>query len=139
MMPLTLTFTEGVIPKVREATTMAQLSELFLKLHGLAGNKVLTPNVVGHIEVIAKDRSFSGLTPTPVVFIEWKVPAFAFTNREVQLAYVEQATEIVYQASGGKHPKDHIWVNVVHAVDGVWGINGKAMTNAELGDAISKG
>jgi hypothetical protein len=138
-MPLTLTFTEGVIPKEREATTMAQLSELFLKLHGLTGNKALTPNVVGHIEVLAKDRSFSGLKPTNVAFIEWKVPAFAFTNREVQLVYVEQATDIVHQASGGSHPKDHIWVNVIHAVDGAWGINGKAMTNKELGDAISKG
>ena len=138
-MPLTLTLTEGIIPKEHEAATMAQLSELFLKLHGLSGNKTLTPNVVGHIEVLEKDRSFSGLKPTPVAFIEWKVPSFAFTDRAVQLAYAAQATEIVHAASGGTHPKDHIWFNVVHAVDGAWGIAGKAMTNAELIEAVSKG
>jgi hypothetical protein len=30
-------------------------------------------------------------------------------------------------------------VNAVHAVNGGWNLDGKAMTNEELGDAISKG
>lgn len=63
----------------------------------------------------------------------------AFTSREVQLGYIEEATNIVHEMSGGKQPKEHIWVNVVHAVDGAWGIAGKAMTNTQLGDAVSKG
>jgi len=41
--------------------------------------------------------------------------------------------------SGGRQPKEHIWVNVVHAVDGAWGIGGIAMTNAELGEAVAQG
>jgi hypothetical protein len=30
-------------------------------------------------------------------------------------------------------------VNVLHAADGAWGIAGKALTNRELGEAISQG
>ncbi|APV50961.1 4-oxalocrotonate tautomerase [Betaproteobacteria bacterium GR16-43] len=138
-MPLTLIVTEGVIPKDREADTMARLSETMLKLHGLTGNKAMTPNVIGSIQVVPKGSTFAGLKPTAVAIVEWKVPAFAFTDREIQKAYVAEATEIVHEASGRRHSKDFIWVNVTHAVDGIWGSSGKAHTNAELGAAVALG
>jgi hypothetical protein len=138
-MPLTLTLTEGILPKGQEKVAFARLSDAMLKWHGLTGNKVMTPNVVGSIHVVSQDHTFSGSKETPVVFIEWKVPSFAFATREIQTGYVAEATNIIHEMSGGKQPKDHIWVNVVHAVDGAWGIAGNAMTNAELGGAISKG
>lgn len=136
-MPLTLIVTEGVIPKDREADTMSRLSEVFLELHGLSGNKAMTPNVIGHVQIIAKGSSYAGLKPATVAIVEWKVPSFAFTDRDVQIAYVAQATDIIHEASGRKHPKECIWVNVTHAVDGAWGIAGKAYTNAELGEVVS--
>lgn len=136
-MPLTLIVTEGVIPKEREADTMSRLSEVFLELHGLSGNKAMTPNVIGHIQVVPKGSSYAGLTPAAVAIVEWKVPSFAFTDREAQRSYIVQATEIIHAASGRRHPKESIWVNVTHAVDGAWGIAGKAYTNAELGAAAS--
>jgi len=138
-MPLTLTLTEGVLPKGQEKIAFARLSDAMLKWHGLSGNTVMTPNVVGSIHVVSQEHSFSGSKETPVVFIEWKVPSFAFATREIQTGYVAEVTNIIHEMSGGKQPKDHIWVNVVHAVDGAWGIAGNAMTNAELGGAISKG
>lgn len=138
-MPLTFTVTEGVLPKGSEKVAFARLSDAMLKWHGLTGNKVMTPNVVGAIHVLSGENTFSGSKEIPVVFIEWKVPSFAFASREIQLGYIEEATNIVHEMSGGKQPKEHIWVNVVHAVDGAWGIAGKAMTNAQLGDAVGKG
>ena len=45
----------------------------------------------------------------------------------------------IYNLSEGKQPKDNIYVNVVHAVNGGWNLDGIAMTNEELGEAISKG
>jgi hypothetical protein len=138
-MPLTLTLTEGVLPKGTEKTTFSRLSDCMLKWHGLSGNKVMTPNVVGSIHVLPKDHTFSGMEEAPVVFIEWKVPSFAFATREIQQGYVEEATNIVHEASKGKQPKERIWVNVVHAVDGGWGIAGNALTNAQLGEAVSAG
>jgi phenylpyruvate tautomerase PptA (4-oxalocrotonate tautomerase family) len=138
-MPLTLTITEGVLPKGTEKATFARLSDAMLKWHGLTGNKVMAPNVIGSIHVITKDHTFSGSKEARVAFIEWKVPSFAFATREIQIGYIAEVTNIVHEASGGKLPKENIWVNVVHAVDGAWGIAGRAMTNAELGEAVSKG
>jgi len=136
-MPLTLTLTEGVLPKGQEKIAFARLSEAMLKWHGLSGNKVMTPNVIGSIHVLPKEQTFTGMQETAVAFIEWKVPSFAFTNREVQLGYFEEATNIIYEMSGGKQPKDNIYINVVHAVDGAWNLGGKARTNTELGELVA--
>jgi hypothetical protein len=64
---------------------------------------------------------------------------FAFATREIQQGYIAEATQIVQDFSQGRLPKERIWINVTHAVDGAWGIAGQALTNAELADAISKG
>jgi hypothetical protein len=138
-MPLTLTVTEGVLPKGQEKLAFVRLSDAMLKWHGLTGNTVMTPNVVGAIHVLSLEHTFSGSKELPVVFIEWKVPAFAFASREIQQGYIEEATDIIHELSGGKQPKEHIWINVVHAVDGAWGIGGVALTNAQLGEAIAQG
>ena len=138
-MPLTLTVSEGVLPAGQERAVFARLSEAMLRWHGLAGNAAMTPNVVGAIHVLPATHTFSGHEPSPVVFVEWKVPSFAFASREAQIGYVAEATDIVHAASGGRQPKERIWVNVVHAVDGAWGVAGRAMTNAELMEAVAGG
>lgn len=138
-MPLTLTYTEGVLPKGAEKQVIAKLSDAMLKWHDLLGNKVMTPNVTGQVHILPAGATFSGGKEISAAWVEWKVPSFAFASREIQLGYFDEATNIIYEASGGKLPKDHIWVNVVHALDGAWGIAGKAMTNTELGAAVSKG
>ena len=47
IMPLQLTLTEGILPKGQEKLAFARLSEAMLKWHGLTGNKVMAPNVIG--------------------------------------------------------------------------------------------
>ncbi|KAB2899734.1 MAG: 4-oxalocrotonate tautomerase [Burkholderiaceae bacterium] len=131
-MPLTLTLTEGVLPKGQEPLAFARLSDAMIKWHGLTGNAAITPNIVGSIHVLPKEHTFSGSKEAAVAFVEWKVPAFAFSSREIQLGYVEEATDIIHSMSGGKQPRERIWVNVIHAVDGAWGIGGVALTNEQL-------
>lgn len=138
-MPLTLTVTEGSLPSGNEKTAFSRLCECMLKWHGLTGNTVMTPNVVGALHVVPPQHTFSGGNTANVAFIEWKVPSFAFATREVQEGYFAEATEIVHSLSNGSLPKENIWINVIHAVDGAWGIGGNAMTNDQLKDAISKG
>lgn len=138
-MPLSLIVTEGVLPKSMEKATLVKLTEAMLRWHGITGNRFMTPNVVGSIQVLPVERTFSGMEETPVAFVEWKVPSFVFVDRKVQLGYIAEATNIVHEASGGRQPKEHIWVNVTHAIDGAWGIAGKAMTNDELGQNAAKG
>ena len=138
-MPLTLTLTAGVLPTGQEKVAFRRLSEAMMKWTGLTGNRFMTSHVIGSVHVLPLEHTFSGLTESPVVFIEWKVPPIAFTDREVQLGYIAEATAIIHEMSGGRQPKERIWVNVVHAVEGTWGIAGQAMTSAQLEEAIGKG
>lgn len=138
-MPLTLMLTEGVVPKGQEKAVFARLSEALLRAHGLTGNPVMTRNVVGTLHVLPADAAFVGMEATPAAFVEWKVPAFALADAEVQQRYFAEAADIVHEASGGRLPRDRIFINVVHAVDGAWNFDGKRMTNAEIGAAVARG
>jgi hypothetical protein len=138
-MPLTLTVTEGVLPPGSEQATFVRLSDAMLEWTGAAGNAFLTPLVVGSINVVPRGRTFSGSIEAAVAFVEWKVPSFVFVDRDVQRGYIEEATDIVHEMSGGTQPREQIWVNVVHAVDGSWGVAGNAMTNDQLAEAAANG
>ena len=138
-MPLQLTLTEGVLPKGQEKVALARLSEAMLRWHGLTGNTVMTPNVIGECHVLPRHDTFSGMQETPLAIVEWKVPSFAFADRRIQVGYFQEATDIIHEMSGGAQPRDRIFINVVHAVDGAWNFNGRAMTNAEIAEQVAKG
>ncbi len=136
-MPLTLSITEGVIPAGTEKQAFVRLSEAMLKWHQLTGNEVMTPNITGTVHVLPIEQTFSGMEKVSGVWIEWKVPSFAFNTRRIQEGFFADATDIIQEMSGGKIPVERIWINVVHTVDGAWNLNGQAMTNEQLVQAIS--
>jgi phenylpyruvate tautomerase PptA (4-oxalocrotonate tautomerase family) len=135
-MPITVIATEGVLSAQAEREVFANLTESFLKLHNLSGNAFMTPNVIGEVSIVPKGKSFSGGKPDDLVIVELKVPSFALSSPQQKQAFIGEATEIIEAATGGKHPRDRIFVNMVYAVDGLWGIGGNAYTNAELGEAV---
>jgi len=136
-MPLTLTITEGVIPTGTEKQAFVRLSEAMLKWHSLTGNRVMTPNVTGTIHVLPREQTFSGMEEVSGAWVEWKVPSFAFNTRDIQQGFFAEATAILHEMSGGKLPLEQVWINVVHTVDGAWNLDGQAMTNEQLVQAIS--
>lgn len=138
-MPLTLTLTEGVLPSGKVKEAVQQITDSLLKNHGLTGNTVMTPNITANVHIVPKGLSFSGGKEFLGAWAEWKVPSFALADQTIIKQHFAEVTEIIYNLSGGKQPKDNIYVNVVHAVDGGWNLDGMAMTNEELGQAISKG
>lgn len=138
-MPIALTFTEGALPKGSEKEAGKRITEAFLKWHGLSGNKVITPNVTNHIHVLPRDSTLSGGEPFVGVWIETKTPTFALNTREIQEGFFKEATDIIEELSGGKLPRKNIYANAVHTVDGAWNMDGRAMTNEQLGEAISRG
>lgn len=73
------------------------------------------------------------------MWIEWKVPSFAFATEEIHKGYGNDASAIIQDLTNGKQPVDNVYFNVVHTVDGAWALDGTAMTNTELGEAIAKG
>lgn len=56
-------------------------------------------------------------------------------NREKQLAVVRQFTDMVAAAAGDPSLTGRTWVLLTEAVEGGWGLAGRASTNAELVDA----
>jgi hypothetical protein len=136
-MPLTLTLTEGVLPAGAEKRAVAEITEAFLKHHGLSGNKLMTPNVTAHVNIMPKGSTFSGREEIEGAWIETKTPSFALADHAVQAGFFRDATRIIHDLSGGKLPVECIWANGVHAVDGTWNINGIAMTNAQIVETVS--
>ncbi|SFM29816.1 4-oxalocrotonate tautomerase [Rugamonas rubra] len=138
-MPLTLTLTEGVLPLGTEKLAIAQITDAFLKHHGLTDNATMRANITANVHVLPREATFAGGRNFSGAWVEWKVPSFALAERQVQQGFFTDATNIIHELSGGVQAKEHIYVNVVHAVDGGWNFNGQAMTNGEIAAAISQG
>lgn len=137
-MPITLTLTEGVLPPAKVTEAVAKITDALLRHHGLTGNRVMTPNVTAHVNIMAKGTTFAAGREVVGAWIETKTPSFALADHAVQSSFFGEATQILHDLSDGTLAKDRIWSNGVHAVDGTWNIGGVALTNAELGDALSK-
>lgn len=135
-MPLRIIASEGVLTPSAEQDVFAQLTDLLLELNDLSGNNFMTANVIGEVTIIPKGRTFSGGQPAEIVIFELKVPSIVLPTRDSQRAWIERGTEIIFEAAAGKVQRDRVWGNVVHAVDGLWGINGHAYANAELGAVL---
>lgn len=138
-MPITLTLTEGVLPSDAIKTAVARITDAFLRHHGMAGNIVMTPNVTAHVNVLPKGLSFAGGQEVEGAWIETKTPSFALADRDIQKSFFDEATGIIQELSGGALPRERIWANGVHAVDGTWNLNGTPLTNAEIGAAVARG
>lgn len=136
-MPLQIIATEGIFTEPAEKEVFAAITESFLKQHNLVGNKFMTPNVIGEITIVPKGRTFAGGKPDNLVIIEIKAPSFALASQEQKQSFVMEVTEAVLKTSNGRVARERVYVNMVYAVDGLWGIGGKAFTNQELGEAIA--
>ncbi len=138
-MPVGITITEGLLTIEAAQKLHQEVTEIFLDSHQLKGNAFMTPNVIGEVHLIPKGLTFAGGKPENIAIMELKAPAFALESDQQKVQFVTNVTQAIYVACGGKLSKDHIWVNAVYAVDGLWGIAGKAYSNIELGAEIAKG
>ena len=135
-MPISVQVTKGLLTSAGEREVFTQISEALLKAHGLVGNRFMTPNVVGHLVVSEQSTSYVGGKPHSLAVVEVKVPSITFQTDEVKRTFVSTVTDIIDRYKAGSHPRERTFVNVTYALDGVWGIGGKAYSNAELKAAI---
>jgi len=138
-MPLALTYTEGVLTPETDRLAGQKITNAFLKWHGLTGNTVMTPNVTMQIQALPGDGALSGGEPVEGAWLECKTPSFALADRDIQIGFFREATDIIAEAAGGRLPRERIFSNLVHTVDGSWNLDGEAMTNNELSERISQG
>jgi phenylpyruvate tautomerase PptA (4-oxalocrotonate tautomerase family) len=135
-MPITLTLPEGLLSRDAEAHVFAELTDTLLDIEQLDGNAFMEPNVIGTVNVVPGERIYTGGKPGAAAFVELKLPGVALATPEAKRRFIERATEVVERAAAGKLARDRIWVNVVYAADGAWGIGGRSYANTELVDAI---
>ncbi|QIE26478.1 hypothetical protein SBC1_42450 (plasmid) [Caballeronia sp. SBC1] len=138
-MPISIQVTEGLLTREGEREVFPLVAEALLSAHGLTGNRFMTPNVIGHLVVSPESGSYVGGKPQSLAIVEVKVPSATFPNAEVKQAFIGAVTDLIDQFKAGAHPRERTFVNVTYAVDGAWGIGGKAYSNAEIGDAIQQG
>ncbi|GGA19459.1 hypothetical protein [Dyella nitratireducens] len=137
-MPISVQVTQGLLTSQGEREVFPLISEALLRAHGLSGNAFMTPNVVGHLVISAASESYVGGQPQSLAVVEVKVPAITFPNAQVTQAFISEVTEIIDQHKADSHPRERTFVNVTYAVDGTWGIGGRAYSNEELGAAIQQ-
>ena len=131
-MPITLTVPEGLLSSEAEAQVFDALTQALLEVNELSSNTFMEPNVVGTINVLPRQHVFAGGLSAAAAFIELKLPSIALPTNEVKQAFIERATDVVERAAEGRLRRDHIWTNIVYAVDGSWGMGGRGFTNSEL-------
>ena len=94
-MPIQVIVPEGTLSADAQAEAFRKLTDLLLRLHGLTGNKFMTPNVIGEVTVVPRGRTFSGGKPTDIAVFELKVPSFVLPTQELKDAWI--AVAIHYQ------------------------------------------
>jgi phenylpyruvate tautomerase PptA (4-oxalocrotonate tautomerase family) len=137
-MPISVQVTKGLLSPKGEREVFPLIADALLQAHGLSGNRFMTPNVIGHLVVSPECDSYVAGRPQSLAIVEIKVPAITFPNAEVKQAFVGAVTDIIDRLTAGSDPRERTFVNVTYAVDGTWGIGGKAYSNAELGAAITE-
>src|SRR6266496_991852 len=98
-MPIQIIVPEGTLSAEAQAEAFRKLTELLLRLHGLTGNRFMTPNVIGEVTVVPKGRTFSGGKPTDIAVFELKVPSFVLPTQEGR---VDRGRHGDHRASGGR-------------------------------------
>src|SRR3979411_177213 len=93
-MPRQIIVPEGVLTADAEAEAFKKLTDLLLRLHGLSGNKFMTPNVIGEVTVVPKGRTFPGVARTDIAVFELKVPSFVLPTQELKDAWIGEGTDI---------------------------------------------
>lgn len=136
-MPITIQLTPGLLTPHGERAVFPRVAHALLDVHGLAGNAFMAANVIGHVEMLPEGAAYADGKPQSLAVVEVKVPSITFPNREVRQAFVGRVTDIIDELKAGSHPRNRTFVNVTHALDGAWGIAGKAYTNADLAAAIA--
>jgi hypothetical protein len=136
-MPVQIIITEGLVSKATAQQIHHDISNLLLEAHQIVDNGFMKPNVIGEVIFAERGLTFAGQKTQDIAIVELRVPSFTFAEQSQKDLFVEKATRIVFEAANGALTLDQIWVNAVYAVDGFWGIAGKAHTNEQLLSAIT--
>ncbi|MEC3951543.1 hypothetical protein VMT65_00710 [Nocardia sp. CDC153] len=136
-MPITVTAPRGILTARGEREILPALSAALAEVSGGTGNDFFTGIIGGTVHVLSPQDVYAGGVNRPVVMVELKLPNIGLPDPAARAAFITAATEIVAGFTTEGHRREDIWVNILNAPDGAWGIGGRAYTGADLIAAVT--
>jgi hypothetical protein len=131
-MPITVTAPRGTITPEGEREILPRLAAALIEVSGQTGNSFFNSIVGGTVHLVDPDTVYAGGANRPVVMVELKLPDIGLADQTSRASFIAEATDIVRELTTPDHDDQDIWVNILNARDGAWGIAGQALTNEDL-------
>lgn len=131
-MPITVAAPRGVLTSAGEREILPRLTADLARAAGLGENPRFLEMIGGSVHLLDPRDVYAGGRNRPVVMVELKLPNIGLGTLEERAAFIAAATDTVARFATPGHHREDIWVNILNAPDGAWGIAGHAYT----GDAL---
>ncbi|HEY0813117.1 MAG TPA: hypothetical protein VGE11_07530, partial [Pseudonocardia sp.] len=128
----TVTAPRGTLTPSGEREVLPRLTATLIEISGVTGNTFFTPIVGGTVHLLDPRDVYAGGANRPVVMVELKLPNIGLPTLELRAAFIAAATDVVADLTVPGHDRKDIWVNILNAPDGAWGIAGRAYTGEAL-------
>ncbi len=138
-MPITVTAPRGVLTSAGEREVLPRLTADLARVSGLSDNPRFVEIIGGTVHVLDPENIYAGGANRPVVMVELKLPNIGLGSIEARAAFIAAATETVSALTVPGHRREDIWVNILNAPDGAWGLAGHAYTGEALVEALTAG
>ena len=116
--------------------TMA-LTAAMMRWEGVPPISLFKDNTAAFIHDLEPDALGNANGDSNYVRVQILTP-IGVLNRDKQLGVVKEMTEIVASAAGDPSLVDRTWVLIHESPDGGWGIDGLALTNADIAEAARR-
>jgi phenylpyruvate tautomerase PptA (4-oxalocrotonate tautomerase family) len=136
-MPITVTAPRGVLSATGEREILPRLTEDLARVSGMSGHAGFVSMIGGTVHVLEAENIYAGGVNRPVVMVELKLPNIGLGSVRARAEFIAAATDTVAGFTAAEHSRADIWVNIVNAPDGGWGIAGHAYTGDALIEALS--
>ena len=113
---------------------LARLTEALLRWTDAAEIPLARDNAGAFLHRLPSTSVMAGGRPAKVARIDVRLPEVVLSTIERRAGFIRDANEIVQGLSGADGDRIRTWVTVSNTVDGGWGMNGHALTNADLDD-----
>jgi len=138
-MPITVTAPRGQLTALGEREIVPELTAVLLEATSATGNEFLTSIIGGTLHLLDPEDVYVAGKNQPLILVEVKLPAVALSSEATRATFIAAATDVVERLTVAGQDRGLIWVNVVHAAEGGWGLGGRAYTGADLIAAAENG
>ena len=131
-MPITVTAPRGTLTPEGEREILPRLTAALIDVSGQTGNGFFTSMVGGTVHLLDPEDVYAGGVNRPVVMVELKLPDVGLAEHSSRASFIAAATDVVRDLTTPDHEDEDIWVNILNARDGAWGVAGVALTNEDI-------